>query len=94
MKTKLATIAAAAAISLGAAFAAAPASAAATSALGTASAAPATADIQQAGYIYRRYCFPTYSYGYRWVRGYYGWFKQYYKVFTGYRCSYSYRYYY
>jgi hypothetical protein len=98
MKTKLATIAAAAAISLGAAFAAtaasaAPATALGATALGTASAAPATASVQKVGYYFRRRCFPTYSYGYRWVHGYYGWHKQFYRVFTGYRCR-IFRYYY
>lgn len=89
MKTKLATFAAAAALALGAAL------------TSTSASAYTENPILKGGYYGSyghgygydaRYCFPVYSYGFRWVHGAYGWYKDYYKVFVGYRCKYGYYY--
>lgn len=85
MKTKLVTLAAAA-LALGTAFASTTASAYTEN------------PILKGGYYgsyngyhhHHRRCFPVYSYGYRWVQGPYGWYKEVYKVFNGYRCTYGY----
>jgi len=93
MNSKTITVLTAAALSIGMGFAA-TSGASAAPALGAMQAAKAViqkSDVIQVRNLrsYRR-CFPTYRWGRKLVRTYYGWRYVPYRYFVGYRCSYSY----
>ncbi len=98
MKNKTISVLAAAALSIGVGFAA-TSGATAAPAMGAMQAAQAgiqKSDVTQVRHYrrYRRYrrCFPTYRWGRRLVRTYYGWRHVPYRYFVGYRCNYLYGY--